>query len=134
MNTQGSCLCNQVRFTLEGEFKNFFFCHCHYCQKGTGSAHASNLFASPAWVTWLSGEELIKTFNLPDTRHVRSFCSHCGSPVPTVMKEGRMVLVPAGCLDEPVETAPTAHLFMASRANWEDGITVAPKLDGYPEK
>lgn len=133
MTIKGSCLCNQVRFTLEGEFKNFYFCHCHYCQKGTGSAHASNLFASPAWVTWEAGEELITRFNLPDTRHTRSFCSRCGSPVPTVMKEGRLVLVPAGCLDAPVNIEPTAHLFNVSQANWEAAIAGAPRFDGYPE-
>jgi len=53
--------------------------------------------------------------------------------VPTVMKEGRMVLVPAGCLDEPVEIAPTAHLFVSSKASWEAGMVGAPQYDGYPE-
>lgn len=133
MNTQGSCLCNQVRFELEGEFKNFFLCHCSYCRKGTGSSHASNLFASPGRLTWLAGEDQVKTYNLPDTRHKRSFCLNCGSALPTVLKEGRLVMVPAGCLDDAVEVEPTAHLFYASRANWEDSIGVAPKLDGYPE-
>ncbi|PTY36459.1 aldehyde-activating protein [Saccharospirillum sp. MSK14-1] len=133
MKTQGSCLCQDVRFELEGEFTNFFFCHCHYCQKGTGSAHASNLFASPATVNWLSGQAQVSTFNLPETRHVRSFCSRCGSPVPTVMKEGRLVLVPAGCLDEPVNTQPTAHLFTLSQAHWEAALPSAPRFDGYPE-
>lgn len=133
VSIQGSCLCNQVRFEVEGEFKNFFFCHCQYCQKGTGSAHASNLFASPAKLVWLAGEEQVRTYSLPNTRHKRSFCTNCGSALPTVLKVDRLVLVPAGSLDTPVDATPTAHLFYASRAGWEAGMAAAPKLDGYPE-
>ena len=133
MNAQGSCLCNQVRFELEGEFKNFYLCHCEYCQKGSGSAHASNLFASPGWLTWLAGESQVKTFSLPDTRHKRSFCSNCGSALPTVLKEGRLVMVPAGCLDTPLATKPTAHLFVSSQAGWEESMREAPRYEGYPD-
>ena len=44
----GSCLCGDVRFIIEGEFKSFYLCHCNYCRKDTGSAHAANLFSTTA--------------------------------------------------------------------------------------
>jgi hypothetical protein len=40
----GSCLCGEIRFEIEGEFERFYLCHCEYCRKDTGSAHAANLF------------------------------------------------------------------------------------------
>ena len=40
----GSCLCGEIRFEIEGEFELFYLCHCEYCRKDTGSAHAANLF------------------------------------------------------------------------------------------
>ena len=71
---QGSCLCQQVNFQVEGAFENFFLCHCDHCKKDTGSAHGANLFSTTAKLTWLQGQDKVKTFRLKDTRHVRSFC------------------------------------------------------------
>lgn len=52
---KGSCLCDEITFVIEGEFEQFFFCHCERCRKDTGSAHAANLFSSTAKLSWLSG-------------------------------------------------------------------------------
>lgn len=132
MTAHGSCLCGAVRFEVQGEFEHFFLCHCHYCQKDTGSAHAANLFSSQAQLRWLSGDSDVTRFQLTGTRHSRSFCRHCGSALPTLSDDGALLTVPAGSLDSKVTTAPTAHLLMASRADWEDTLASAPKLDGLP--
>jgi hypothetical protein len=65
----GSCLCGKVRFEIEGEFQHFYLCHCDHCRKDTGSAHAANLFSSTAVLKWLMGEDKVRRFDLPDTRH-----------------------------------------------------------------
>ncbi len=70
----GSCLCGKVKFTVEGDFEDFYLCHCEKCRKDTGSAHAANLFSSTAKLTWLSGKEQIKTFNYRSQGHIKSFC------------------------------------------------------------
>ncbi len=126
----GSCLCGAVSYEIEGPLQQFFLCHCHRCQKGTGSAHAANLFGSEAQLNWLSGSDNISTYAVEGTRHVRSFCKSCGSPVP-VAGPG-MVMVPAGSLDTPVDVKPNAHLCMADAANWEEKMPDAPKFDGMP--
>jgi hypothetical protein len=69
----GSCLCQQTKFEIAGDFESFYLCHCKHCQKDTGSAHAANLFSTTAKLTWLSGETKVKSFNLVGTRHSRSF-------------------------------------------------------------
>ena len=69
----GSCLCGKVSFEIEGQFQNFFLCHCKYCQKDTGSAHAANLFSSSSKIIWNSGEQKVKTFQLPGTKHIKCF-------------------------------------------------------------
>ncbi|HCA10651.1 MAG TPA: aldehyde-activating protein, partial [Marinobacter adhaerens] len=28
----GSCLCGTVTFEIEGDFENFYLCHCQHCQ------------------------------------------------------------------------------------------------------
>lgn len=128
----GSCLCGQVKFEVEGNFESFFLCHCKHCQKDTGSAHAANLFSSSANLTWIKGIDTIKTFNLPSTQHTRSFCSLCGSAVPSMQMNGQLLVVPAGSLDTEVEFSPTAHIFCGSRASWEDKLENIKKFEKYP--
>ena len=127
---QGSCLCGKASYTIAGTFDAFYFCHCKYCQKDTGTAHGANLFANGAKLTWLSGDKLITLFNLPDTRHTKCFCSCCGSALP--FKQGDMVVVPAGSLDSDLDITATAHLFCTSRAQWEDQLSVVKRYDKYP--
>lgn len=128
----GSCLCGTVRFEIKGDFDSFFLCHCHHCQKDTGSAHAANLFSSSAKLTWRSGVESVTSFTLPGTRHTKSFCQLCGSAVPNIQPDGGLV-VPAGCLDTDISVRPTAHIFTASRAAWDDGFAELPALKTLPE-
>lgn len=132
MTTQGSCLCGQVRFEIAGEFESFYLCHCRHCRKDTGSAHAANLFSGSASLRWLSGSEKVSRYQLPASRHVKSFCSVCGSAVPTEQPELNLIVVPAGSLDDDISLRPTAHLFVASRAGWDDGLDQVPAFDGLP--
>lgn len=128
----GSCLCGEVRFEVIGDFEQFFLCHCGRCRKDTGSAHAANLFSSSATLDWLSGEGKIKTFRLPSTRHERSFCSECGSAVPSVQMGGALLVVPAGSLDSVIKTRPDAHICVASRAAWDRTLEGVPRIEGLP--
>ncbi len=129
---KGSCLCGEVSFTIEGEFESFFLCHCAYCQKDTGSAHASNLLSTNAELVWVSGQEKVSVYNLPSTRHVKSFCSHCGSALPSSQMEGRLIAVPAGSLDDKITLKPNAHIFYASKAEWDHDLETIHCFEGLP--
>lgn len=129
----GSCLCGQVSFEIEGDFDRFYLCHCEYCRKDTGSAHAANLFSTSAKLKWLSGEAKITTYNLPSTRHVKSFCSICGSALPITQMKGNLLVVPAGSLTGKVSIKPDAHLFISSKADWDADLESIPMLVGLPE-
>jgi hypothetical protein len=128
----GSCLCGAVRFEVHGDFEHFYLCHCEYCRKDTGSAHAANLFSSAATLTWLCGQENVRLFNLPASRHRHCFCATCGSALPDVQMDGALLKVPAGSLDSEVLIRPDAHLFCASRARWDEGLEKVPALARLP--
>ncbi|HEY8616836.1 GFA family protein [Phenylobacterium sp.] len=128
----GSCLCGEVRFEVVGEFEHFFLCHCTRCQKDTGSAHAANLFSVSAKIEWLSGQSHVRTFNVPSTRHEKSFCSICGSAVPSLQMNGGLLVVPAGSLDSAIDLRPSAHIMVESRASWDRGLEDIPQVDGLP--
>nr|WP_246589803.1 GFA family protein [Marinobacterium ramblicola] len=118
---------------MDGEFGAFYLCYCNRCQKGTGSAHAANLFAQSAKLNWLQGEHLVKTYRVPECRHAKSFCQHCGSPVPTASDELGSVVVPAGSLDTPVTTAPTAKILVASAAGWALDLNAVTSFEQLPD-
>ena len=128
----GSCLCGAVRFKVHGEFERFYLCHCEYCRKDTGSAHAANLFSSTARLEWVSGESRTTLFNLPSTRHTRCFCSICGSALPNMQMDGGLLVVPAGSLNSEIQLRPDAHLFIASKAGWDEALEKVPTLDRLP--
>jgi hypothetical protein len=132
MITKGSCLCGKVRFEIEGDFDSFYLCHCSYCRKDTGSAHAANLFTSAARLTWICGRDMVKEFNLATTRHFKSFCSNCGSALPTTIMAADFCMVPAGSLDDKVLIKPDAHLYSDSRANWDENLASIKSYPGLP--
>lgn len=132
MKYSGSCLCKTVTYSIEGKLEGFFLCHCKYCQKDTGSAHASNLFSASAKLFWIEGKANIQEYNLPETRHTKCFCKSCGSALPYAQQEGALIVIPAGSLDTEISIKPNAHIFMASKAVWDDGLEKVPKIEGLP--
>ena len=128
----GSCLCGNVRFEVEGVFERFYLCHCEYCRKDTGSAHAANLFSSTANLKWVSGEDKIRLFNLPSTRHAKCFCSICGSALPSMRMNGELLVVPAGSLNSEVPIRPNAHIFVSSKAGWDEALEKIPTVERLP--
>ncbi|WP_010322728.1 GFA family protein [Marinobacterium stanieri] len=129
---KGSCLCGTVKFEVSGDFDSFYLCHCKYCQKDTGSAHAANLFSKTAQLTWLTGKEAVTSFTLPGTRHSKSFCKLCGSALPNIQAEG-VLIVPTGCLDTEYSVAPTARIFTSRKAAWDRALNEVPEFENLPE-
>jgi hypothetical protein len=128
----GQCLCSAVRFEINATFSNFYLCHCTRCQKDTGSAHAANLFAMGGDVKWHAGKDKAKIFRLPNTQHQKSFCEDCGAALPNLQMEGKLLVVPAGSLDDPVQIRPDAHICCNDRANWDEELNLIPNLPGLP--
>ena len=129
----GSCLCNQIKFSCEDNFQQFHLCHCKQCQKTTGSAHVSNLFTSPDNVIWLAGKEHIIRFDMPGRSISSAFCSHCGSPVPYLSKTGKALVVPAGALDATPTLNVQDNIFWEERADWYDAGIHSDKCAGFPD-
>jgi hypothetical protein len=130
---KGSCLCGAVTFEIKGDFERFFLCHCQRCRKSTGSAHASNLFSSTAVLTWLSGEDKIRSYRILGARHTKCFCADCGGALARTTPDGSMVIVPAGSLDTPVDLRPVGHIYCQDRANWDDCLHDLPEFNQLPD-
>jgi hypothetical protein len=46
--------------------------------------------------------------------------------------DGTLLVVPAGSLDSDVPIRPDAHIFIASRANWDRALDGIPSVVGFP--
>lgn len=133
MEHLGSCLCKGIEFKVIGDFETFFLCHCSYCRKDTGSAHAANLFSTTAQLEWIKREVEIKIFQLHKSNHVKAFCSNCGSALPNLQMEGKLLVVPAGSLDTELEKRPNAHIFTSNKASWDESLEEIKSFERFPE-
>ena len=128
---RGGCLCGAVNFEVSGEPRRFYHCHCSRCRKVTGTGHASNMFLQPGALKWLTGEEHVRSFKVPEAaRFTNTFCATCGSRLPRQAGGSDVVMVPAGSLDDAPSIKPQAHIFSESRASWSCTDDVLPV---YPE-
>jgi len=135
MPIEGGCLCGAVGYSLQPPFSLFQYCHCSRCQKSSGSAHASNLFAPAAQLRWLRGEDQVQHFRLPDTEHYgTAFCRHCGSAMPWLARAGQVAIVPAGGLEQAPPMMPKQSIFWDSRADWYICPEALPKHAELPLK
>jgi hypothetical protein len=128
ISLKGGCLCGAVRYEVTGEAKRFYHCHCSRCRRATGTGHASNLFLQPATLSWLRGQEQVRTFKVPEAvRFTNQFCGTCGGRLPRrFSQDSDAVIIPAGSLDDETPILPQARIFTASRASWScfgDGLT-----------
>ncbi|KTD71229.1 GFA family protein [Legionella tucsonensis] len=129
----GECLCGACRYVITGKKPAaMYLCHCSRCRKETGSIHGANVFFDGSQLSWERGEKNIGYFKLQDTRKERIFCKTCGSPLPRQNGKGNVVL-PAGTLDNDTYLEPTAHIFYASRASWEDKLINLQRFDELPK-
>ncbi len=126
-------MCGRVKFQVEGDFQHFYLCHCQRCRKDSGSAHAATLFSSSAQLNWQQGADSITTYTVPGTQHQKSFCQHCGSPLPNLQMDGALVVVPAGSLDTELSLTPTAHIFTADKPAWSCALEMLPAFDASPK-
>src|SRR5215468_3414378 len=62
LNMEGGCTCRQVRYRLTGTPLIVHACHCRWCQRETGTAHALNALYEADRVVHTVGEpEIVMT-------------------------------------------------------------------------
>src|SRR6187455_2336257 len=80
----GACVCGDVRWSYDAPFTAMLHCHCSICRKHHGTLFATFVAGPLATFHWRGGTERISAWQ--SSSHVdRSFCSTCGSKVPSVV-------------------------------------------------
>jgi hypothetical protein len=108
-------------------------CHCSLCRRSRGSAFATTLLAPPERFRWLKGKDRVASFRLAaPSRHRTDYCADCGSPAPTLTADSAWVLLPAGAIDRTPAPLPAVHIYVASKASWDEISDSWPQFDELP--
>lgn len=129
----GSCLCNAVAFEVTAVMPRFGHCHCSRCRKSRGAPHSTQVFAYLDAFRWRRGNDHLVGYSLPEAEHFHvDFCRTCASPMPTLMTDAGLVMIPAGCLDHDPGQRPRAHIYVGSKASWFEILDDLPQFDTAP--
>jgi len=131
---RGSCLCGAVAFVLVEPARLARYCHCSRCRRARSAAHAANLFVSDTGVRFTRGAELLASYKIPEAKHfTQCFCPRCGGKLPRVDPARKLAVVPMGALDDDPGIRPQAHIFVASKAAWDEIADALPQhAEGAP--
>jgi hypothetical protein len=131
---RGSCLCGAIQFEVTGKTTDLGMCHCSKCRKVSGVASNAQLMIGREGLEWVRGEDQVTKFKLPSGWGVWR-CSVCGSPVPMLHSGGGAYFVPAGLLDSDPGVRISGHIFVESKAPWDEISGDAPQLaEGFDSK
>lgn len=123
----GGCQCGAVTYTLNTDPLFTYACHCHTCQKRTGSACAVALIVAldslsidgelTAWVRTSDKGEINTRYN----------CTACGNTIHGVSASSpTLTKLQAGTLDDTTKVEPEVHIWTRSRQRWysfDDRVT-----------
>jgi hypothetical protein len=118
---EGGCSCGHVRYRLAGKPMIVHACHCSWCQRETGTAHALNALYEADRIEHLNSEpEFILTPSASGKGQRIARCPNCKvaiwSNYPQAGPAVRFVRV--GTMDNPGEYPPDIHIFTSSKLPW----------------
>jgi hypothetical protein len=125
---RGSCLCASIQYEVADAFRYALNCHCSQCRRATGAAFKpfGGVEADRLRVT--AGQQHLGTFGDPQGHDAH--CKVCGSLLYSLVRDGTFVHVTYGTLIDEPTLAPTAHIFVGSKAPW---FAITDDLPQYPE-
>lgn len=112
----GRCLCGEVAFTVEGELRDVWYCHCADCRHATGH-HMAATRAALTDVVFEADETLRWFSNQPGVEY--GFCARCGSTLFwRAADKADYLSICAGSLDQPTSLTTAGVLFRAVAADY----------------
>ena len=129
MTLRGACACGATEYEVEDEFVYAMSCHCSKCRAATGSAFKpmAGIEREKLRVT----REDVPMFVWGTERAADYRCGECGSFLYSVVREGKWVHVTLGSLVDAPSKLPDHHIFVGSKAHWDEILDDLPQFDEY---
>jgi hypothetical protein len=118
----GGCSCGKLRYRVTKEPLTVYICHCHQCQKRTGSAFSMSLVMPADGFHFDEGEPVRSERVLHDGQKNYSIsCSACYSRLYTQRTQRNIsatLNLRAGTLDDTSRIRPVAQMWTSSAQPW----------------
>ena len=124
------CLCNTVQYEIDGPFSAMAHCHCSMCRKSHGTGFGTFVVAPIAGFRTTQGEDRLVRYQ-SSAHGIRTFCGDCGSAGPFPMPKLGIVAAPAAAFEGDPGIRPQWHMFVASKAPWDEIADDLPRHDAY---
>jgi len=130
---EGGCDCGQIRYRMETAPLIVHCCHCHWCQRETGTAFALNALIEAERVIHLKSEpQVIDTPSQSGKGQKIARCPTCCVAVWSNYAGAGPIIrfIRVGTLDTPAALRPDIHIFTASRQPW---VVLPQDVPAVPE-
>ena len=126
----GSCLCGAVRYRVEDGFVYALICHCSQRRRATGSAFKPFGGIQKEKLTLIAGEGAVIRYGGEIAHDVH--CGKCGSLLYSWFRDSPYVHVTYGTLVDEATLRPTAHIYVGSKASWDEILDDLPQHQELP--
>lgn len=130
---EGGCDCRAVRYRMLTAPLVVHCCHCHWCQRETGTAFALNaMIESDRVVNLGEAPELVLTPSESGLGQRIARCPHCRIAVWSHYSgSGPLTkFVRVGTLDDPAALPPDVHILTACKQPW---VTLSGDVPNYAD-
>lgn len=131
----GSCQCGSVTYTLAAEPLFHYACHCHSCQKRTGSAFSMGTVVTTESLT-VRGE-LTPWSRISDegNTNTRYSCADCGNIIYGIGDSSPdLAKLQTGTLEDTSQITAEVHMWTCSRQPWITLPEGVGQFDTQPEE
>lgn len=128
--TTGECFCGNIQYEISGPLKPARSCHCSRCRKAFSGAGSTMSFVEPGTFKWISGEENLTQYTNKQGVGI-GFCKTCGSTLVALLND-EVFGYTLGPLNGNPDVDIAMHLFVESKADWDEIGGSAPQHAEYP--
>src|SRR5690606_34908327 len=131
----GSCICGDVAYEIDGPALRMYYCHCSRCRLGRSAAHCANVFYTADGLRWLRGAGQVQDYALPGAQYFgTAFCQRCGSEVPRVSADRNVVSGPAGSVGRAPGISANGRIDLDAPAPWFEITDNWPQFAEMPPR
>ena len=128
---KASCLCGNVKYEIHGKIMDIVHCHCSRCRRVQGSSHATNGNVHNKDFKLLCDMTQLTAYETVPGNH-KYFCKTCGSPMFSKNNTTpELTRIRIGSIESDITERPIAHVFVDSKANWDEICDELPQHSEY---
>ena len=130
---EGRCLCGRVRIEIGVPARWAWHDHSQDSRLAHGAAYATYVGCWRSRIRIVKGESALARFVEEDTKRIRSFCRHCGTPVLYERPHApQMVNIPRALFETRTGREPLYHIAIEQAQEWTYRGEKLRPLKGFP--